>query len=819
MKEINPKIYAFETPASKSKGFIKIGYTKYDDVNLRIKQQFPTSTEDMLPYTILLDESATRKNGTTFKDKKVHKHLVSKGFIQEKEWITCTKEDALAAIVAIRNGTENRDLRTKDFKMRPEQKEAVLQTAEYFENWKKEKKSGEPKFLWNAKMRFGKTFTAYQLALKMGWKSVLILTFKPAVETAWEQDAMQHIDFENWQYISKKGELKEKDLDSNKPIICFGSFQAYLKTDEHGEIKRSNEWVHCKNWDCIIFDEYHFGSWRERAKALTGEKSQENLDIEIDSEEEQPDEFDTSDIPITANHYLYLSGTPFRAIDSGEFTEEAIYNWSYNDEQEAKRNWHDADGANPYEYLPQMNLLTYEMPEYIKKIARDTEFNEFDLNKFFETEIEDEEKLGSEDNVKFIFEEDVKKWLRLIKEGEVTQTAIESDLKRRHDNPADKYTGESYLTILNKLSHTLWFLPSVAACNAMGELLKQDPLYAGYKIIVAAGKKAGIGSRAKKPVDNAMTGKPLETKTITLTCGKLTTGVTLPPLSGVFMLRNLTSPETYFQTAFRAQNKWVEKNKEGKVIYKKDDCYIIDFAPNRALKQIVNYVGKIISNDSKPASERNSEEKELGEFIHYLPIISYRGGRMNKLDVASIMHIAHIGMTDKYITRVWRNSDLINLNKGIIKEIMDNPEAMRVIDKIEAFIKTDKNSMEIVIAKTEEIEKMKREKKDKKAISKEEKELKKVKKQIEEKIKKFVSRIPVFMYLTDYREKELQDVIERFDIDLFKKVTGINKDELRILTDIGVFNKQTMDIAIGEFKRYEDKSFDYIGKNAGKATP
>ncbi len=789
----NPRIYAFKVADPKSVKLIKIGQTD-GDVEKRIKQQFPTFAKGKEPYEILLDESRKRDDGSVFTDRDVHEHLVNKEFKKYKEWIECDIDDVKAAIAAIKRGIKNEENRTQNFKMRPEQKDAVEITAKYFRDWKAENKPKEPKFLWNAKMRFGKTFTTYQLAKEMGWKNILILTFKPAVETAWEQDAIRHIDFHGWQYISQNNTQKVNDLDKNKPIVCFGSFQYYLRSDIDSEMR---EWVKSRNWDCIIFDEYHFGAWRERAKKLTEDDS--NADLETDIKEEQPDEIDIEEMPITAHHFLYLSGTPFRAIASGEFAEDNIYNWSYHDEQEAKRDWDEAE-PNPYKDLPRMNLLTYEMPENIKKIAVDTDHNEFDLNGFFKTNEEG----------KFIYEDDINKWLSLIREGE-PENALQ-ELKIRKDNPSDnKYEGKNYVTILNSLSHTLWFLPSVASCFAMKELLLQHHLYREYEPVLVAGKEGGSGAKAKIPVDEAMEryGKsPLQTKTITLTCGKLTTGVTLAPLSGVFMLRNLKSAETYFQTAFRAQNQWVGK----------EDCYVIDFAPNRALKQIVNYVEKAVNNTATSASETDSLETGLEDFINFLPIISYKGGRMYQLGVEAIKDIAITGLTDKYITKVWRNSDLINLEKSIIEEIMNNPEAMEVIGKIEALIKdSGNNNLDIIIKKTKEINDMKKAGKSKKEMSQEEKALKDAKTKIEKKIKKFVARIPVFMYLTDYREKDLKDVIEKFDVELFKKVTGIDKDDLKILTDIGVFNKNTMDIAISEFKRYEDRSFEYIGKEAHKA--
>lgn len=354
-------------------------------------------------------------------------------------------------------------------------------------------------------MRFGKTFATYQLAKEMGWTKLLVLTFKPAVQDAWEDDLRMHINFADWQFI-KPGGLSFEQADQSKPIVCFGSFQDYLgKNPSTGGIKTKNEWVHTTNWDCVVLDEYHFGAWRDRAKDLfEAEDEYHNQYIEDESL------YDESIIPVTTDAYLYLSGTPFRAIASGEFIEEQIYNWTYSDEQRAKQDWQGE--GNPYAALPRMVLLTYQLPDEIVVIAKRGEFNEFDLNLFFAAE-------GLGDKAKFRYEAEVQKWLNLIR-GE-HRASNQDDLKLGAQKPPLPY---SVVRLLSLLSHTLWFLPSVAACHAMKNLLakRHNSFYHDYQIILAAGAAAGIGVAALGPVKKAM-GDPLKTKTITLSCGKLTT--------------------------------------------------------------------------------------------------------------------------------------------------------------------------------------------------------------------------------------------------------------------------------------------------------
>ena len=366
-------------------------------------------------------------------------------------------------------------------------------------------------------MRFGKTFAAYQLALKMGWKKILVLTFKPAVQSAWEEDIKTHIDFEGWQFISRNG-LSYEQCNKKKPFVCFGSFQDYLGKNSLGGIKAKNEWVHATHWDCVILDEYHYGAWRENAKELF--ESEDDREKKF-GEGEGIDYFDEEQMPITTNAYLYLSGTPFRALASGEFIEEQIFNWTYSDEQQSKEKWKEPQGSkgtqNPYSALPRIVLLTYQLPETIREIAKKGEYDEFDLNVFFTAE-------GTGTNARFKYEEYVQKWLDLIR-GAFQETTVDN-LKLGAKKPPLPFAD---VQLLETLTHTFWFLPSVSSCHAMNNILKKrnNTFYHDYKIIVAAGTEAGIGVNALLPVREAMTDNPLKSKTITLSCGKLTTGVSI----------------------------------------------------------------------------------------------------------------------------------------------------------------------------------------------------------------------------------------------------------------------------------------------------
>lgn len=817
--EITPTIYAYElVNVASHKGYLKIGYTERD-VETRVAEQMHTSA---VPYKIVLKASAMRPDGSCFTDHDIHAALKKKGIKQlhagddKNEWFKCDLNTVKAAIIAVRDGFANIENRTQTFKMRPEQTRAVQMTIDYFKKAEKDDPDRAPKFLWNAKMRFGKTFAAYELAKRMGFTRVLVLTFKPAVESAWAEDLASHVDFEGWQFISNKDahgnginiDQAFSMANKKKPIVVFGSFQDLLGTNENGGIKAKNEFIHTENWDLVVFDEYHFGAWRENAKKLfdnPDEEAEADFDQEKYKEDEADNAYNETFLPITTSHYLYLSGTPFRAINSGEFIEDQIYNWTYSDEQRAKENW--VGSGNPYLSLPRMVMLTYQIPDSIRQIAMNGEFNEFDLNVFFSAKVEKGEKV---ENARFTYENEVNKWLQLIR-GSYLPSNVD-DLKLGQDKrPPMPYSDTRLLHVLN---HTLWFLPNVASCWAMYNLLMQDNFFRDYKVIVCAGAKAGIGVAALEPVRNAM-GDPLKTKTITLSCGKLTTGVTVKPWTGVFMLRNLKSPETYFQTAFRVQSPWTITDENGNQEIMKQECYVFDFALDRALREISDYSCRLNVNEDNP-------EKKVAEFINFLPVLAYDGSTMKQISAQDILDIALAGTSATLLARRWESALLVNVDNDTLSRLLKNQKALDALMKIEGFRSLNQD-IETIINKSEKVKKAKEGKekltpKEKKELSEEEKEYKSMRKQIQEKLIKFATRIPVFMYLTDYRERTLKDVITQLEPGLFKKVTGLDVPDFEMLCELGVFNASLMNDAIFKFKRYEDSSLSYTGidKHEGK---
>ena len=819
--DAQPIIYAYQEPHNPNlKGLLKVGYTSRT-IDERMHEHYPTLKPGEKPYEVVFVEPAMRTDGTTFMDHDVHANLEKNGFRRLKdsdgkktEWFRCTADDVRAAYIAVRDRAENVERRTRDFVMRPEQAAAVHKTEEYFHSIAREGGTRTPKFLWNAKMRFGKTFATYELAKDMGFRRVLVLTFKPAVQAAWEEDLNTHVDFEGWQFISRPKEPGKPNIaeqyeaaDKSRPIVCFGSFQDFLGRDRSGCIKPQHEWVREEDWDLVVFDEYHFGAWNENSKTLFEQEDEDERDTQEDVDTRvghvnTGNEMDEGDLPIVTRYYLFLSGTPFRALNSGEFIEEQIFNWTYSDEQKAKEAWpvEHPGVPNPYESLPRMVMLTYQMPEEIRRVALGGEYNSFDLNAFFEAR-------GEGDGAEFVLKESVQKWLDLIR-GAYRPSAVD-DLKLGAEKPALPYSDTRLLRVLN---HTLWYLPRVNSCYAMRNLLAepQNVFFHDYTVNVCAGPEAGVGEAALDRVRESME-DPLNSQTITLTCGKLTTGVTVKPWTGIFMLTNMKSPETYFQAAFRVQSPWTIKDDAGNTEIVKRECYVFDFALDRSLRMVSDYSCRL------KVDENEGPEQKVGEFIDFLPVLAYDGSAMRPVSAADILDIAMAGTSATLLARRWESALLVNVDNDTLRRILGNEDALKALMSIEGFRNLNQD-IETIINRSEAIKKAKRERdnltpKEKKEMTAEEKELKSKRKQIQEKLIKFATRIPVFMYLTDYREQTLKDVITQLEPGLFKKVTGLTVKDFELLVSLGVFNDALMNDAVYKFRRYEDSSLTYAGVN------
>ena len=786
--EARLRIYAYAIDDAAHAGLLKVGQTTRD-VKQRVAEQLKTAA--IKNYRIEVDEVAERADGSIFSDHEVREALARKGFERvELEWMRCTVADVRTVLAELRSGQRFTGTHHETFALRREQAEAVEKTHAYFHSIWQEDMHAVPRFLWNAKMRFGKTFAAYQLAKRLGAKRVLVVTFKPAVEDAWQRDLENHVDFDGWQYLSRHSHIDPTRVSAKKPLVYFSSFQDLLGRDLFGNIKAKNEWLHAVNWDLVILDEYHFGAWRETAKELfEGEEAAvalkearieygsglENVNEDLNMLSTREREF----LPITTRAYLYLSGTPFRALATGEFIEEQIFNWTYTDEQRAKAQFAASHPGrwNPYASLPQLRLLTYQMPDELLAIASAGEFDEFDLNAFFAAS-------GQGKAAQFKHKDDVQKWLDIIR-GSYMPKSVEH--LKTGTRPPFPY---SDVRLLPYLQHSFWFLPNVAACDAMANLLeeKHNTFWRDYQVIVAAGTAVGIGLEALPPVRSAI-GAGCESKTITLSCGKLTTCVTVPQWS----IKNPNGDDPHAEEIL------------------KPACFVFDFAPTRALRQISEYGIGLSPNEADP-------ESAVKDLVSFLPVLAYDGANMTQIDAGGILDIAMAGTSATLLARKWESALLVNVDNDTLRRILDNPEAMAAVERIEGWRSLGDHVIETIINKSDKVKALKNKAKGKALTDKQkaqlteaEKEYKSKRKLVQEKLIKFATRIPAFMYLTDFRENTLQDVITKLEPALFLAVTGLTVKDFHLLVQLKVFNTEQMNQAVFAFRRYEDASLRYTG--------
>ncbi|WP_238328801.1 GIY-YIG nuclease family protein [Mycobacterium avium] len=807
---VSRRIYAYTLPGkdaqpwertlggthSSGTGLIKVGDTTKADVLQRIKQQLGTAYPHLEGVTLLLDTEAQRNDGTAFRDHDVHRALVAKGIRKDAEWFEATIDEVQAAIVAVRNGQSYDGTRTADFGMRPEQEEAVAQTAGYYRSHAED--GHAPRFLWNAKMRFGKTFTTYQLAREMGWKRVLVLTYKPVVQTAWKEDLLTHVDFEGWRFVDRESSPDDRDAaaDSADPVVWFASFQDMRGKTADGNIKKHNEVIHLIDWDAIVLDEYHFGAWRDSARELY-----DPTEAEI-AEAEEPDESVTEDdLGLTSRHYLYLSGTPFRAITNGEFTEDQIFNWTYVDEQREKEHWDAAAGPNPYIDLPGMQIFSYDIGGDAEKWAADEEFDGFSLNEYFKAK-----KLNPKSNSTAAGAYEFEDPNRVHEFLEMLRGTLPEQMKLQivgGQKPPFPYQAPVFA---QAITHSVWYLNDVAGCYAMRDALLKHPYFKTFEIVAAAGSGVGMGKEAKKPVMDAINrATKAGTGSITLTCGKLMTGVTVREWGAILMLRSLKSPETYFQAAFRVQSPRSKRLPDGTLEVLKDPVYVFEFDPNRALTLVGEYGMRLGAlGDTTP-------QEAIGQLLNYLPIFAFAGGMMTELDAADVLNWATTGVGATALAQRWNSPLLVNINEQTLTKLLDHPELLEALGKIEDF-RNLANTAEQIVTSSKLLKKAKRENDNGKlnrAQKKEQSETAKRRKEIREKLQKLLAKIPVFMYVTQIREQALKDIILGVDGPLFERVTGLSIADFKLLNDIGVFNPIHMDAAIYQFKAFENSSLEY----------
>lgn len=651
--EIIPKIYCYSLPKIDYRvGWVKIGYTQKQTPEERIKQQ--THTAGIIAKKEW-DEIARFKRPpySWFTDSRFHSYLVHEKFVERdegNEFFKITGDEAHSFFDEFIGSPEKAQNINQDYVLRAEQQEAVDLTKECFE-------SGETEFLWNAKPRFGKTLTSYELCREMNLKNVLIVTNRPSIANSWFDDFYKFISWRGeYCFVSDNEALKNKNgvyssedyqklslSDSpNKDlgVITFESLQGLKGSVHFGGSYNKLGWIKDFKWDLLIVDE-----------------SQEGIDTILTERAFQN---------INRKYTLYLSGTAFKQLAKGNFKANQIFNWTYIDEQEAKTNWTE-DGANPYENMPRLALYTYKLSDMVlEKIQRGMDLSEeenvdyvFDLNEFFLTNEQGD----------FVHRDDVKKFLHAL----TTQ---------------DKYpfsTEEQR----NEMSHTLWLLNRVASAKALAKMLKEDEVFKDYEVVVAAGDgKLDDKDNYLKSIEKVRKAIKNHDKTITLSVGQLTVGVTIPEWSGVMMLCNLESASSYIQAIFRSQNPYIF-DKNGKR-YMKETAYVFDFDPARTLKVYEEYANNVCLDTAGGKGTGDDRKKNVEMLLNFFPVIAEdTEGSLEEIDAAKLLSIPRVVRCAEVVRRGFMSNFLFHN----ISHIFSAPNVIKeIIDKIPRNGKKPKNA-------------------------------------------------------------------------------------------------------------------------------
>ena len=640
-KQVVPMIYAYTTPeVQRHNGWTKIGYTE-QEVEKRIQQQ--TQTADIL-WNLEWKGNALFDDGSCemFTDKDFHAYMRKLGVQQEQgknnEWFNVTGKESRNMFYDFR--ANHGILKTLDtvipYKLRKEQQDAVSMTVDYYNSY------NQGEFLWNAKPRFGKTLSVYDFIKQIGAEKVLIVTNRPAIANSWFSDYAKFLGSESgYLFVSEVDALKDKagvisrDEFTRRYLgdykcIEFVSLQD-LKGSIHfgGDFDKLGEVANLE-WDVLVIDEAHEGVDTYRT------------DVAFEQ--------------IKRKFTLHLSGTPFKALANSKFADNAIFNWTYADEQRMKYDWDESqEDENPYARLPKLNLFTYQMSEIIKdelkqgvEINGETEEYAFDLNEFFSTK-----------NGKFVYGSSVEKFLDAL----TKQTKFPFSTEELRD----------------ELKHTFWLLDRVDSVKALAKELKNHPVFKNYEIIVAAGDgKLDDNDETMKSYDKVVKAIKEHDKTITLSVGQLTTGVTIPEWTAVLMLSNVKSPALYMQAAFRAQNPCLFKN--GTEFKRKENAYVFDFDPARTLTIFEEFANDLSSSTAAGRGNIEQRKENIRELLNFFPVIGEdENGELTELDAEKVLTIPRKIRSVEVVRRGFMSNFLFqNIN-----QVFGAPRA--VLDIIENF--------------------------------------------------------------------------------------------------------------------------------------
>lgn len=649
-ERVVPMIYAYTTPEIKRHdGWTKIGYTE-QDVDKRIYQQTHTADveykEEWRGQAVFDDGS-----GESFHDTDFHAYLRKQGYEQEaeksNEWFHIMPPESKIKFYDFR---ANRGvLKSLDtvvpYSLRAEQAKAVAQTVDYYRSHEK----GE--FLWNAKPRFGKTLSAYDFCKQIKAQNVLIVTNRPSIANSWYSDYERFFGPESgFLFVSNSSSLQGR-----KCVLTREQYTADVLAN-HGKEHRCIEFISLQDLKGSI----DFGGKFEKNTELAGITWDVLI---IDEAHEGVDTYktDVAFNQINRKFTLHLSGTPFKALANDKFKEEAIFNWTYAEEQQAKHNWDEANGTNPYETLPQLNLFTYQMSEIVRdelaqgvEINGETEEYAFDLNEFFSTNATG---------------------------GFVHSSAVDKFLDAMTTQVKFPFSTDE---LRNELKHTLWLLNRVDSAKALAKKLEAHPVFKEYKIVLAAGDGKMDDCDAKDAAFNRVNAAIKENdKTITLSVGQLTTGVTIPQWTAVMMLSNIKSPALYMQAAFRAQNPWMYGS--GGKFFRKERAYVFDFDPARTLTIFEEFANDLSTDTSDGRGDTDTRKKHVRELLNFFPVLGEdENGEMIELDAEKVLTIPRKIRSQEVVRRGFMSNYLFqNISNifGAPQEVLDIIQQLTPVDE------------------------------------------------------------------------------------------------------------------------------------------
>ena len=651
-KKIIPMIYAYTTPNDIShRGWTKIGYTDRQTVEDRIKQQ--THTADV-KAEILWKGNARYQDGSdeTFTDHDFHDYLTNKRHVERKpktEWFHIDGDTSHQYFYKFteRDFSNVQGNDVIQYELRKEQQQAVDQTVSYF---LKHGKGSE--FLWNAKPRFGKTLTTYDLVRQMNMQNVLVVTNRPSIANSWFDDFDKFIAWQtNFKFVSETDALKNRPVLSRDEFIntisdgkeygqiAFESLQGLKGSVYFGGNYDKLKWISELNWDLLVIDEAHEG--------VDTYKTDKAFD------------------KIKRKYTLHLTGTPFKALAKGKFASDQIYNWSYADEQQAKLDWDENQegSSNPYGVMPQLNMYTYqvsammadELKEKVKLDDGDQVDPAFDLNEFFRTK----------ENGKFVYDEAVDRFLDALTKQE----------KYPFSTPE----------LRQELAHTFWLLNRVDSAKALAKKLKAHDVFGEYEIVLAAGdgkldddqlNEDQLEQANEKSFDKVQRAIATHDRTITLSVGQLTTGVTIKPWSGVLMLSSMKSPSEYMQAAFRAQNPYTF-DRDGELV-QKQNAYVFDFDPTRTLTIFDEFANNLLEKTASGRGTAEEHEANIRQLLNFFPVIGEdEDGKMVELDAKQVMSIPRHLKSQEVVKRGFMSNFLFtNISRifsapNEVREILD----------------------------------------------------------------------------------------------------------------------------------------------------